>query len=116
MSSKCVIHGDFPVSDKDILLTVLIDKPNWGMTKVWLEKDEKLFEQDIVLRKLGSGPDFKGKTLYLKTPVVDMDASCNSMSVTYLLEDGHTKRSFNGKLTVDSNGDTGLFIGQLKLC
>jgi len=116
MPNKFVINGEFASSEQELFLTVQVSKPNWAKTKVWLEKDEKLFDEDIQKRSLGKGSDCKGKTLYLKTPVTDMDSTSNWMSVIYTLEDGKTKQSYSGTLTVDQNGDTGTFIGQIKVC
>lgn len=109
-----VLITDHEVEDKQVRLSVIIGDAQIGASVVKLGK-KQLKTGVIDDLALGTGSDLRGKALFVKSVVTDVNDSTNHTSLTYRFRSGTKVRDFVSMATVDQDGDSVIYRAKFNL-
>lgn len=99
------LETDYFVGDGDIKIDVTIGQAQLGASLLRLGQ-KQLALGDVVNQLVGKGPGLKGKVLFVKTIVSDVNDKTNATSVRYRLRGGKSNQTFDLSATVENEGDS----------
>jgi hypothetical protein len=100
--------ADYQVDDKAVQLSVVVGDAQVGASVVKLGK-KLLATGDIDKLPIGNGSQLRGKPLFVKSTVTDVNDSTNQTSLTYRFRCGAQQREFVSSATVDEDGDSVIY-------
>ncbi len=106
--------ADYEVAAKKVKLSVVIGDAQIGSSVVTLGS-KRLGMGDISKLEIGSGPKIKGKSLFVKSVVTDVNDRTNHTSLTYRLVGGRNDQDFVSSGSVDENGDSIIYRAKFNL-
>lgn len=106
--------ADYEVADKDVKLSVMIGQAQIGASVVKL-RNTKIGEGEISKLVAGKGPEIKGKPIFVKSVVTDVNDDTDLTSITYTLSGGKRDQQFLSSGTVDENGDSIIYRAKFNL-
>jgi hypothetical protein len=109
-----VLITDYDVEDKPVQLTVLVGDAQVGASVVKLGK-KILASGEIDKLDLGNGKQLRGKPLFVKSAVTDVNDSTNQTSLTYEFKCGAKRRRFQSEATVDEDGDSVIYRAKFNI-
>jgi hypothetical protein len=116
MPADVKVEKDYKVADGRVLLSLVIGEGQFGRTDVRLNTVRLLRASGSIGNLVvGAGPDVVGKTLKVRSVVLDTVAATNRMSVTYKLSGGTQTKEFVARGTVASEGGNLIFEGNFDL-
>ena len=116
MPADVKVEKDYKVADGRVLLSLVIGEGQFGRTDVRLNSVRLLRTSGSIGHLvIGAGPDVLGKTLRIRSIVLDTVAATNKMSVTYKLSGGAQTKEFLAKGTVASEGGNLIFEANFDL-
>lgn len=113
MKGNLKLNTTYPISQKNVKMTISIGDGNLGTTVVMLE-DDILGIGAISDLKIGKGDMIKGKALKTKTVVTDFNDQTQDLSVTYKLEGGKHPFNFTLHATTENVGASENFYAEIK--
>ena len=105
---------DYEVGAKLVKLSVVIGEAQIGSSVVKLGA-KKLGEGDIAGLPVGSGDDIKGRPLFVKSVVTDVNDNTNRTSITYKLDGGKRNQQFVSSGSVEEDGDSIIYRAKFNL-
>jgi hypothetical protein len=99
----------------DIRLAVTIGEGQFGTSRAKLDGSELATGSGPFSVKVGKRSEVKGKTLFVRTVVNDVNSLTNRMSVTYRLTGGTEPAKIVAKGTVTQEGDVLIFDANISL-
>jgi|TARA_B100002003_G_C14075663_1_gene517473 hypothetical protein len=101
---------DYAVVDgQDVLLSVTTGNSQIGGTAVLLDGSLKSSGENIINLNLGQGAGLRDSFLRVKTTVTDYNNQTNNLVVKHELDGGPNPHSEVRTLTVENQGDAGIF-------
>jgi len=105
---------DYEVSDKANRLSVVVGDAQIGASVVKLGQ-KTLASGPIDNLALGNGAGLRGKTLFVKSVVTDVNDATNHTSLTHRFHRGTEVRDFVSMATVDEEGDSVIYRAKFNL-
>ena len=102
------VEDEYPVSEGEIRLTVLVGDRQYGTSMVFLE-DDLIANGDIDSVPLGRGSELAGKAVSIYTVVTDVRNKKNEMSVNWILTGGPKKLSIERDATTSKGFGSQMF-------
>ena len=106
--------ADYEVADAMVELTVLVGDAQIGTSIIKLASTP-LGDGVIADLPIGVGSEIRGKKLFVKSIVTDVNDSTNNTSITYQLKGGRLDQEFSSAGTVDENGDSIVYRARFNL-
>jgi hypothetical protein len=106
--------ADYDVNDGDITITIVIGDAQIGSSVVALGT-KVLGKGQISTLPVGKGSLVRGKPLFAKSVVTDVNDSTNQTSVTYILRGGPKDQEFQSGGVVEVNGDSVIYRAKFNL-
>ena len=106
--------ADYEVEDKPVQLSIVIGDAQVGVSVVKLG-NKLLASGEIKNLALGGGPQLRGKALFVKSAVTDVNDSTNHTSLTYRFRCGAQQREFLSSATVDEEGGSVIYRTKFNL-
>jgi len=108
------LKTDYQVAKAHVRLTITIGDAQIGSSIVSLDGKE-LGRGEIDGLDVGAGPKVKGKLLFIKSVVSDVNDSTNHTSITYELSGGALDQAFRSASIVDIAGDSVIYRASFNL-
>lgn len=108
------LQTDYQVGTGDVSLTITIGDGQIGSSLVRLG-DKELASGEVKKQKIGAGSSLKGKTLFVKTVVADVNDQTNRTSVRYELKGGKVDRAFDLDASVEEEGGSVIYRATFEL-
>ena len=99
------LEEDYAVTDGDVQLSVIIGDRQFGTSLVTLD-GEQLALGDVNGLTVTAPGGLRGKKLFVKSVVTDVNDQSNFTSITYELSGGVAPKGFELRETVDNDGDS----------
>lgn len=92
--------------DEDLFLDVTVGEAQLGASVVLFDGRVVAKGESILDLRLGSGPEVRGKSLFVKSIVSDVNDRTNWTSVRYVLRSGESECPFLAQIQVPREGDS----------
>jgi hypothetical protein len=111
---EVILITDHEVGEPQNRLSVVVGDAQIGASIVKLGK-KTLGTGTITDLVLGAGPALRGKPLYVKSAVTDVNDSTNHTSLTYRFRSGSAIREYVSMASVDVEGDSVIYRAKFNL-
>ena len=102
------VEEEYPVTRGLVRLSVLVGDRQYGTSMVFLD-DDLLANGDIDSVPLGNGPELLGKAVSIYTVVTDVRNKKTEMSVTWVLDGGRERLTFEREGTTSKGFGSQMF-------
>lgn len=99
----------------DVRLALTIGEGQFGTSRVKLNEKELVTASGPISLRIGKRSEVKGKKLFVRSIVNDVNTLTNRMSVTYRLTGGTSERKTTAKGRVAQEGDFLVFEANFSL-
>jgi hypothetical protein len=116
MPADVKVEKDYKVGDGRVVLSLVIGEGQFGRTDVRLNTVRLVRASGSIGDLLvGDGSEIQGKTLRIRSVVLDTVRATNRMSVTYKLSGGTQTKEFSAKREVGKEGGNLIFEANVDL-
>lgn len=105
---------DYDVGQKQVRLSIVVGDGQIGSSVVKLGK-KLIAKGDIDKVLLGSGAQLRGKTLFVKSVVADVNDQTNHTSLTHQFRGGAGNQDFVSQASVEQDGDSVIYRAKFNL-
>jgi hypothetical protein len=115
MLKRVSIETSYKVATDVVTLSIVIGDAQMGASIVKLDDRELGEPGEIDDLVVGKGPTIKGKTLFVKSVVTDINDMTNHTSISYELKGGAAPQTFTAQSDVENEGDSVIYRATIHL-